>query len=322
VPEVDVVISISPDALLASLQGRWSQGGGRLNLDVRKLQKSAIRACTDRLVGVGGFKFRRSSFRDEVPKVIVIAPAALGIYDKAVPLTISVNAVTPLYNTALLTEMGQIDARARDLVLLVKRWAKDRGLCHSSRGHLSPYAWTLLTIYFLQVFESEEEKHLLPSLEDFKVSSGLMKRKPEQQATVQQRMAAGAVSSPNEKKHSTSSLFQAFMHFYAQSFDWRNEAVSVKLGKRAPPDLKLPLHVIVSDDGTTQVGPSIEDPFEPGQNIGACTTAESLTRLREEFTRAETLCLEEASLTSLLEPWAPAATGQGGEEQADDKEES
>lgn len=347
VPEVDLVISIRPDALLDCLQGRWAKengprgpgarrGNGALpkDLDLRKLQKSAIRACTDRLVGpFGGFKFRRSAFRESVPKVIVIAPATPE-GKAAVPLTISVNAVTPLYLTALLTECGHMDARARDLILLVKRWAKDRGLCHTSRGYLSPYAWALLTIYFLQVFESPEESQILPPLEAFKVSSGLLakggssspggplttfKRDPADPAPSAPAAAAaqalvGRVSGASvpSSAHSTSALFAAFVQFYAQGFDWRNEAISVRLGKRAPPDLKLPLHILSREDGSTQVGPSIEDPFEKGQNLGACTTAESLKRLREEFSRAQELCLQGASLTDLLEPWAPEAPG--GEE--------
>merc|ERR1740130_997648 len=34
-------------------------------------------------------------------------------------------------------------------------------------------------------------------------------------------------------------------------------------------------------------------------------TLESFARLKEELSRAETLCLSDASLSELLEPWAP-----------------
>jgi len=149
VPEVDIVVSATPQVLAARLQGRNSAAGPS-KLDMQKLQKSAIRACTDRLVSSGNFKFRRSAFRGQEPKVTLLVPASLGIHSESIPIDFSVNSTTPLYNAALLTECGQIEPRAKALILLVKRWAKDRGICHAAKGHLSPYTWTLLTIYFLQ----------------------------------------------------------------------------------------------------------------------------------------------------------------------------
>merc|ERR1719203_1642982 len=146
-------------------------------VDARKLQKSTIRCCTDRLVGTGCFKFRRSAFRGQDPKVTLLASTSLGIYSEAIPLDFSVNSTTPLYNAALLTECGQIDSRSRALILIVKRWAKDRGICHAAKGHLPPYAWTLLVIYFLQVGVGSGA--LLPPLDRFELSSGLVAGRPE-----------------------------------------------------------------------------------------------------------------------------------------------
>merc|ERR1719456_1195027 len=77
VPEVDLVVSINPDALPGQLSSRLSRTGGAstAKLDARKVQKSAIRACTDRLVSESGFKFRRSAFRGQEPKITLLAPA-------------------------------------------------------------------------------------------------------------------------------------------------------------------------------------------------------------------------------------------------------
>merc|ERR1719160_685486 len=159
---------------MSRLHGRLAKGGHDqvARLEMRKLQKSAIRACTDLLVSKAGFKFRRSAFRGDEPKVTLLAPATLGLSEQAIPVDFSVNSVTPLYNAALLTECGQIDKRARALILLVKRWAKDRGICHAAKGHLAPYAWSLLAIYFLQVHE-QDGGPVLPPLSGFKVSKGL-----------------------------------------------------------------------------------------------------------------------------------------------------
>merc|ERR1719456_1070848 len=77
VPEVDLVVNINPDALPGQLSSRLSRTGGAstAKLDARKVQKSAIRACMDRLVSHGGFKFRRSAFRGQEPKITLLAPA-------------------------------------------------------------------------------------------------------------------------------------------------------------------------------------------------------------------------------------------------------
>merc|ERR1719446_2056234 len=163
VPEVDIVAHVSPSVLMRSHPR---------NSDARKLRKSAIRSCTERLVSTGGFKFRRSAFRGEEPKVTLLAPASFGLADDAIPIDFSVNAATPLHNAALLTECGQMEPRARDLILMVKRWAKDRGICHAAKGHLSPYTWTLLVVFFLQV--TDDDGPYLPKLSDFKMASGLM----------------------------------------------------------------------------------------------------------------------------------------------------
>jgi hypothetical protein len=317
VPEVDVIISASPQALLGRMQGRWSEGRNlATKLDARKLQKSAIRACTDRLVGFGGFKFRRSTFRGQEPKVILIVPTSLGFCDHAVPISLSVNAVTPLYNAALLAECGQIEARAKSLALLVKRWAKDRGLCHVAQGHLSTYAWTMLSIYYLQVV-GDEQGPLLPSLEGFSATKGLMIRSSGKMPCVP---APAAAASPEgapqteggQQRQPVAELFKNFIRFYCRSsskpggFDWRKEAVSVRSARRALPALQLPLHIALSEDGnTSEVAPSIEDPFEVGRNLSTSMTVGSLRRLHEEFERAHKLCEEGASLSRLLEPWAP-----------------
>jgi len=316
VPEVDIVVSATPQVLAARLQGRNSAAGPS-KLDMQKLQKSAIRACTDRLVSSGNFKFRRSAFRGQEPKVTLLVPASLGIHSESIPIDFSVNSTTPLYNAALLTECGHMEPRAKALILLVKRWAKDRGICHAAKGHLSPYTWTLLTIYFLQVGVTGEGP-LLPPLEDFEFSSNLVKGQ-QPKASGKPKWSPRATDGP---KKSVGALFKEFMAFYTQSFDFRNEAVSVRLGQRAAPDLNLPLHVVVDEDGlSTKVAPSVEDPFDHRRNLGDCATAVSLVRLHEELARAVELCKNDTALTELLEPWVPPERGTAEPaEEAEDKE--
>lgn len=276
VPEVDIIIH-TPGVSHAHVK----------TVDTSKLQKSIIRTCTDRLVANGDFKFRRSGFRGSEPKVTLLAPSCGNSEDNRssthVPINLSVNSATPARNLKLVQACGQLSIPAKALVLLVRRWAKDRGISHVAKGHLSPYCWTLLAIYYLQV---RGEQEVLPPLGTF-VKSGKLP------------------SHPSDKQPaSAAKLFKGFLEFYAREFDWKNEAVCVRSGNRAPPPLGLPIHILLHSDGqSTLVGPSIEDPFEPlAGNLADCMTWMSFERLQEEFTRASQL----TSLAVLLEPWAPS----------------
>lgn len=303
VPEVDIIASVNPQILFDRIHGRSAQGNAS-QLDPKKLQKSAIRHCTDQLISAAGFKFRRSAFGGQEPKVTLLAPSSLGLFSDAIAIDFSVNVVTPLYNMALLTECGKMDKRAKELILLVRRWAKVRGICHAAKGHLSPYMWSLLTMYYLQVGVNDDCP-LLPPLEQFEMSSGLLPQASTSKIenTMKQQKRKPSETGPPQ---SVGVLFKDFVDFFENRFNWRNEAVSIRLGQRAPPSLDLPLHIIISDDSTTpQVGPSIEDPFHTAQNLGDGMTAASFARLKEELSRAGALCLRSASLAEVLEPWAP-----------------
>lgn len=292
VPEVDIVLRVDPHTLSARLRGRDPQSTAHVRVsDMGKLQKSAIRICTDRLVATGHCKFRRSAFRGPEPKVTLLVPASLGIHGEAIPIDLSINSTSPFRNAALLTECGGIEPRAKALALLVRRWAKDRGMCHAAKGHLSPYAWTLLAMYFLQV--GDPDGPLLPALQGCEL---LQKSKHTWSASIGERGCK-----------SVGQLFKEFVKFYCDSFDFRNEAVSVHKGIRSAPEVTLPLHIVLHEDGvSTSVAPSIEDPFDRKRNLSGDTTAPALVRMKAELVRANELCTQSASLSEMLEPWVPA----------------
>jgi len=277
-------------------------------LDARSLQKSALRACTDDLVAADGFKFRRSAFKGTEPKVTILAPVSMGIHAMPIPLNFSVNTVTPFYSIALLTECGKFDPRAKELILLVRRWAKDRGISHAAKGHLSPYLWTILVVFFLQVHEVDCGP-LLPALADFKIFSTLLERRRQQpsKSNCSVQKTAGA-QSPQSKRKSTAVLFEEFVSFYAHSFNCRKEAVSVYVGHRDVPALAT-----LTDSGSAEVAPCIEDPFDSTQNLSNHMTSVAVGRLFEELRRAEEMICQHSTLTEILEPWTPdPSSGAGG----------
>jgi len=316
VPEVDIIVCLKPHSMQNFSASRSLPQSSMSNEQyVGKIKKMAIRTCTEHLVNSAGFKFRRSAFRGQEPKVTLLAPADLSIHSDSIPIDFSVNSTTPMHHAALLTECGRLDSRAHALALLVKRWAKDRGVCHAAKGHLSPYAWTLMTMYFLQV-GTQEEDSILPPVEKFEVYSTLAKRTTASrgagtpavvQPTQAQAGEAEAAPSGAAGKKSVGKLLREFFRFYAQGFDLRGEAICVRRAERSPPDVALQLHIVLHADGaTTDVAPSIEDPFDRTRNVSSNMNGYGLLRFREELARADRICsASTASFSELLEPWAP-----------------
>jgi len=315
VPEVDIVVGINPDALPAQLRGRLERTGGASTdqLDARKVQKSAIRACTDHLVSAGGFKFRRSAFKGQEPKITLLAPSTFSAScdssngrsspdEASIPVDLSVNTVSPQYTDAVLRACRKYDARAEALIVLVRRWARDRCICHSAKGHLSPYAWSLLAVFYLQVAQ-----HLPPLLGAKPFGKAVAGFALPQGSEALPKTAHAARKAAYRKNKSVACLFREFVLFYHKDFNWRSEAVSLQEGRRGAPESALPLHIVVSSAGVpSQVGPHIQDAFEPQTNLGTSMTAEGFARMQEELARAVQFFdsdSSERSLTELLEPW-------------------
>lgn len=286
-PDVEVVIKVNSDVLTGRC---WPRDGGHYATDMHKLQKSAIRSITERLVSDSGFKFRRSAFRGSEPRVTLLAPRCDGA-DGAFPVEISINSTTPFRNMALVKECKHLDTRIEGLFMLVRRWSKDRAICHVPKGHLPRYQWNLLVAYFMQV-AGFGDGALLPPLDRFS-------------STPAHVLACAADGTAEGDKTSVAELFKAFLRFYTEDFKWGQEVVSVRSGKRAS------RRTIGSASSI-----SIEDPFNGSLDLGDCLTPSSFKRLQEELERAKAFCARNASLGDILELWAPddeaAATAVGG----------
>jgi hypothetical protein len=326
IPEIDIVVNACPSVLAGTLPRFKGDGCAQQQNNRRPqiLQKCAIRACTDILTSRGVFKFRRSAFRGEDPKVTLFVPASVIDAKDGVAIDFSVNNATPLHCAALITECGNLNMRAKELILLVRRWARDRGVAHVSKGHLSPYAWTLLTVYFLQVRHAKYAASnvqpeamgrgapLLPSLSTFPKCSAL--------AGLIHKPAAADAANDIAAVTSVASLFKEFIEFFDKDFKWQDEAVSVRAGRRGPVPLQLPINVIIDQQsGKAEMPPAIEDPFDVKRNLGNSMTASSLVRLRSELSRANWHCKHDACLSQLLEPWVPPEQEAGSEEKAEQR---
>lgn len=72
---------------------------------------------------------------------------------------IGVNNANAIRNSRLLLRYTELDNRIQPLMLLIKYWAKQRGVCDTKNSTISSYAWIILCIYFLQSI------HILPILQ-------------------------------------------------------------------------------------------------------------------------------------------------------------
>jgi len=141
-------------------------------------------------------------------------------FEGKLEVDLSCHNTAPLHNTKLLKAYSVLDDNVRDLVIAVKIWAKDLGVCGASRSHLSSYALTLMAIYFLQV----HPKILMPMLpvQAFKEDSD-------------DEIGAQKVQAARSSWRCTLNLGQLylrFFQFYTEVFTWGSEVCSVRLAQR------------------------------------------------------------------------------------------
>lgn len=147
---------------------------------------------------------------------------------------LSVNNCQALANTRLLRKYSSINRRVAELGVAVKIWAKEKNICGASNRFLSSYALSLMAIYFLQVTAE------LPCLKPGKIS-------------LQQWQLDRPLKS----------LFKDFIAFYARTFEWGREVVSVRTGQRQ----------YASNDQFEELGKRtsvrlhIEDPCDRSRNL-------------------------------------------------------
>ncbi|GJM90060.1 hypothetical protein PR202_ga06302 [Eleusine coracana subsp. coracana] len=203
---------------------------------------------------------------------------------------ICINNLFAVANTKLLKDYAQIDQRLLQLAFLVKHWAKLRGVNETYRGTLSSYAYVIMCINFLQL----REPKILPCLQAMEQTYF-----DDTECTyfdeVHQLHDFGA-----ENKESIAKLLWEFFHYWANHHDYRNDVISVRLGKTITKQEK---------NWTTRIGNDrhlmcIEDPFETGHDLGRVVDRQTIRILREEFERgAAVLQYDHDPCVTLFQPY-------------------
>ncbi|CAE8621516.1 unnamed protein product, partial [Polarella glacialis] len=162
-------------------------------------------------------------------------------FEERIEVDLTCDNRSALLNSQLLKAYGDIHPAVRDLVLLVKLWAKEEGVCGASLGNLSSYGLTLMVIYFLQV------QLKLPCLP----------------TSAFETLGPGPAAAHWPCPLPMTTLFSQFFNFFAYEFMWGTEVASIRLGRRANAHVqefrKLP--------GRNLQRLHIEDPFLLERNL-------------------------------------------------------
>lgn len=201
--------------------------------------------------------------------VEVISSARIPIlklcFDGKLDVDVSFQNVDPLRNTQLLRAYARLSTQVRQLVALVKFWARAEGVCGAQYGHLSSYSVTLMAIYFLQVD---------PSI---------------QMPCFPTSQCSGDTSIPKacnvnwKCPFTVPLLIRRFFEFYASEHWWGYEVISIRTGKRLYASdavyNQLKGH---ETSGTLQ----IEDPFLLHRNLNCVLGTEQHTLLYNKIVAA------------------------------------
>ncbi|CAK0840532.1 unnamed protein product [Prorocentrum cordatum] len=268
-------------AALGSLGPDWRLApfGSAKNLLMTRGSDLDITAYRADLLGGGGaalaapdleerlLPLLRSSGRLEIQGNVMRAriPVLKMRFDGILDVDLSCHNVEALRNTQLLRAYAELDPVVRNLVVLVKLWAKAEGVCGAPSGHLTSYALTLMVVYFLQV----HPRMCMPCLPTH-LFTGFGCKPPEVQQT------RWACTVPIQE------ALLCFFHFYSSEFQWGQEVVAARLGWRSTAD--DPEHCRLPAAHLLRL--HVEDPFLLNRNLNCVLGAEQEKKLYVALSRA------------------------------------
>ncbi|KAI9319841.1 hypothetical protein BX666DRAFT_1335410 [Dichotomocladium elegans] len=207
----------------------------------------------------------------------------------------NVNNTLALQNTKMIKTYCAIDARVRPLAMVIKYWAKQRGLNDAADGGtLSTYTWTCMVINFLQM----REPPILPVLHQI-----------DHVKSADNLVIAGHDTSfytdANSLRHfgqrnreTVAGLLYAFFRRYAYEFDYETQVVSVRHGRYLS-KVEKGWH----DGCYDRLFLCVEEPFNVARNLGNSADLASVLGLQREFRRAVHIILETERLEALCAPY-------------------
>lgn len=156
----------------------------------------------------------------------------------------------------LVRSYADVDARVAPLIILVKHWAKTRGICDPTRSFLNGFSWVLMVIYYLQCIS------MVPQLPTDYSAESAMRNLPVSALT---QMSTSI---------SLAEALQGFFLFYSY-FDASSQFVSI-----------TPRKFLTNWDFAEREHLKIIDPFDWKDNPARTTTLMSWSKIHLEIMKA------------------------------------
>ncbi|XP_071484692.1 poly(A) RNA polymerase GLD2-like [Diadema antillarum] len=141
---------------------------------------------------------------------------------------LNINHLTGVRNTALLQCYSKMDWRVAPLILIIKQWAKSRGINDASQGTLSSYSYALMIINYLQV---GCKPPVLSSLQSVQSGDDLFKMPANIRHYVHRLYDGRKPRNANQSRNTQGlfSLLKGFFEYYAK-FHFESTVISVQQG--------------------------------------------------------------------------------------------
>jgi len=192
-----------------------------------------------------------------------------------------INNLLGIRNSSLLQTYCRLDIRIPQLGRIIKSWAKRHEIVGTADGCLNSYAYMLLVIYFLQMTNPPLSVNLqalgteaVPVI-DYKwgAEGG--------DVWDTQFLSDCSTLPPVRNKQPLDELARDFFEFYLNLFDWKKDAVSMRIGERHVPKESLLCFAQNASSDNDQW--CVEDPFDLKHNLAGKCTSTGKKRIMDEF---------------------------------------
>ncbi|KPP77957.1 poly(A) RNA polymerase GLD2-like [Scleropages formosus] len=218
----------------------------------------------------------------ERPQLIRAKVPILKFRDKVsgVEFDLNVNNIVGIRNTFLLRTYAYIESRVRPIILVIKKWARYRGINDASRGTLSSYSLVLMVLHYLQ-------KPVIPCLqkdypECFSVSMDI------------HLVPEGPKGIPpfiSKNQSTLGDLFLGFLKYYAKEFNWDKLMISVREADALPkPNCREWKNKFIC----------VEEPFDRSNTARAVHEKVKFDAIKAEFTESLRLLQLKKDLNAIL----------------------
>ncbi|OUM58423.1 hypothetical protein PIROE2DRAFT_47961 [Piromyces sp. E2] len=188
---------------------------------------------------------------------------------------ITVNNRVATFNSELIRCYTELDKRVRDIILIIKKWSKCRGINDSKNHYFSSYSFVLLCLSFFQNIEPPVIPNLQKTVE---VPRKILKNQGSGSfpVTIQYYNEYKKISkyfkTQNTMNHSE--LLIKFFDYYSHHYDYNNTVCSIRSDRG----------ILKKNSFKTRF--AIEDPFIHERNTTSNSREKEKNRIIKEFARA------------------------------------